>query len=101
MGSVMVVVVAPLGQFDTNLMQGGEQCLVQLLIAQSPVEALDEAILHRLPGRDVVPFNPRLIAPGQNGIAGEFGSIVADNHRWLSPFEDEAAEFTRHPQARQ
>ena len=74
-----------------------EQCLVQLLLPQSSVEALNDVILPQLPGRDVMPFNLRLIAPGQNGVAGEFGSIVAGNHRWFSAFEDEVAEFARHP----
>jgi hypothetical protein len=38
----------------------GEQMLVEALITQSTVEALDKAVLHRLARCDVVPFDPIL-----------------------------------------
>ena len=37
--------------------EGGEQMLVEALVAQPAVEALDEAILRRLARCDVVPFH--------------------------------------------
>ena len=39
-GTVCVVIIPPVCQFNTGLMQRGEQGLVQLLIAQLAVEAL-------------------------------------------------------------
>jgi hypothetical protein len=42
--------------------------LVEALVAQSAVEALDEAILHRFARRDVVPFDTVLLLPGQEGV---------------------------------
>ena len=48
MWSVMVVVVAPLGQFNTDLMQRREQGLIELLISQLAIETLNVAILHGL-----------------------------------------------------
>jgi len=42
--------------------------LVQALVAQATVEALDEAILHRLARCNVVPLDATLLLPGQNGV---------------------------------
>ena len=67
----MVVVVAPLRQFNANLLQCGEERLVQLLIAQAAIEAFDESVLHLFAGCDIVPFNLRRISPRQDGVAGE------------------------------
>ena len=52
------VVVDP-SFFDgsSGLWQAGEEVLVEALVAQSAIEALDEAVLGRLAGRDVVPFH--------------------------------------------
>jgi hypothetical protein len=47
-----------------------EQVLVEALVAQAADEALDEAVLLRLAGRDVVPFNPALLRPAHDGIRG-------------------------------
>jgi hypothetical protein len=45
-----VVVAAPLLEGDASVSERGEQCLVQQLVAQPPVEALDEGVLGRLAG---------------------------------------------------
>ena len=45
-----------------------EQMLVEALVTKAAVEALDEAILHRLARRDVVPFDVTQLLPSQDGI---------------------------------
>src|SRR5271170_1513055 len=51
----MIVVVAPCVDGLACFGEGEEHVLVEALIAQFAVEALDEGILHRLAGFDVVP----------------------------------------------
>ena len=54
-----VVVASPFLERQTRLHQRREQGLVQELVAQATVEALDEGVLHRFPGIDVVPLDAR------------------------------------------
>lgn len=51
----LVVVALPGRQHGAGMRQRAEQRLVQKLVAQAAVEALDEAVLLRLAGRDIVP----------------------------------------------
>ena len=51
-----------------RLLEVGEQVLVKALVAKPAVEALHEAILHRFPWCDVVPFDGAFLLPGQYGI---------------------------------
>jgi hypothetical protein len=48
--------------------------------------------------RDVVPFDPHLLAPAQHRQTGE---LVGDAHCWLAALRDESVEFTHDPQPRQ
>jgi hypothetical protein len=43
-----------------------EQAFVEEFVAHAAVEALDEAILHRFAGRDVVPLDPMIDCPGED-----------------------------------
>ena len=58
----VVVVVLPGRQHGSGLGERGEQRLVEQFVAQPAVEALDEGVLGRLAGRDVVPLDPYLLA---------------------------------------
>jgi len=80
-----VVVTPPRFQHGTRVGQRAEQRLVEQLIAQPAVEALDEAVLLRLAGRDVVPADTGLVRPGENGVRGRLGAVVADDRLRTSP----------------
>ena len=58
--------------------QRSEQRLVEAFVAQPPVEALDEGVLCRLAGRDIVPGDPPLGRPAQDRHAGQLRSVVRD-----------------------
>lgn len=45
-----------------------EQHLVQKLVAHAPVEALNEAVLHRLSWRDEVLIHGHILAPSEHGL---------------------------------
>ncbi len=78
MRSDIIVVLSPSIQHSADLGKRGEERLVEQFIAQACIEALDESVQCRLAGRDVVPFDPHLLAPAQHGQASEFGAIVGD-----------------------
>lgn len=94
-----VVVDAPGFDDLDGLLQGGEHTLVETLVAQAAVEALDEAILRRLAGRDVVPGDAVLLLPAQHRIRGEIAAVVDDDHRRIAPGCDDAVELADDPRA--
>jgi hypothetical protein len=59
----------------TSGLRQREQRPVEELIPKTAVEALDEAILHRLAGRDIMPFDAGLICPCEDRVAGELAAI--------------------------
>ena len=67
MRAVVIVVVLPERDLVPGLAERREQRLVQELVSQSPVEALDEPVLHGLAGSDVVPVDPGALTPRQHG----------------------------------
>jgi len=56
-----VVVDAPDSKHLSDVTQRGEQRLIQKLVAEPAVEALDKGILLRLTGSDLVPFDAALL----------------------------------------
>ncbi len=76
MRAYVVVVVPPCAQHRPSMAEAAEQGLVQALVSQPPVEALDEGVLGRLAGRDIVPLDPALLRPAQDGRGGQFRPIA-------------------------
>ena len=66
----VVVVVSPSGQLAPGVGQAVEQLLVQELVPQTAVERLDEAVLLRLSGVDVMPGYLVLVGPSQDRGTG-------------------------------
>ena len=67
MRSDVVVVVLPRRQSCAGVGERGEQRLVEQFVAQPAVETLDEGVLGRLAGRDVVPFDALVLLPAEDG----------------------------------
>jgi hypothetical protein len=53
--------------------------LIQQLVTQFAVEALDEGVLRRLAWRDVMPSDLGLLSPSQDRHAGQLRAVVADD----------------------
>src|SRR5947199_2010382 len=75
----VVVVVLPFRKSGASVSERCEECLVEQLVAELAVEALDEGVLRRLAWGDVVPIDAGLLAPAQDRSAGQLGAIVADD----------------------
>src|SRR4028118_1743856 len=76
---MVVVVLLPKGGGAAGLGQRREQGGVETLVPEAAVEALHEGVLHRLSGRDVVPFDAGLLAPPQDGYRGQLRAVVGDD----------------------
>ena len=76
----VIVIVAPGLDDLARFAQADEHVFVQAFIPQPAVEALDESILYRLAGLDVMPGHP-IERPAQHRNAGQLGAVVADDDR--------------------
>src|SRR5215204_541800 len=76
MWPLLVVITPPSLQYGTGVRQRFEQRLIQQLVAQPAVEALDETVLLRLAGRDVVPADAGRIRPAQDRVRGQLGAVA-------------------------
>ena len=65
---VKVVVDPPSLDDPADRWQASEEVLVEALVAEAAVQALDEAVLLRLAGSDVVPFDPTILLPVQDRV---------------------------------
>ena len=71
------VIIDPPGFDDTpSVTETVEEMLIQALVAQPAIEALDEGILCRLSRRDVVPLNAGFTDPFQDRMAGQLCAIA-------------------------
>ena len=67
------VVVNPPGLDDIAGFAGPvEQVLVETFVPKPSVERLDERILRRLAGGDIVPFDSCVLRPFQDRVTGRF-----------------------------
>ena len=81
--SLGVVVDPPCFDDPSGLAKVREQVLVEAFVAQPAVERLDEAVLRRLAGSDVMPFHIAILLPSEDGARGQLGAVVADDHAGL------------------
>ena len=81
------------------MIEAEEQALIEKLVAHAAIEALAEAVLHRLSGRNEMPDDPVVLRPGEHGVRGELGPIVRDDHAGLAAPFDQRRQFARHAPA--
>src|SRR5436190_11218722 len=81
MRPVMVVIDPPSLDDLSGGVQAAEQVLVEAFVAEATVEALHEAILHRLAWSDVVPHHGVILLPLQDRSGSQLGAVVADDHQ--------------------
>lgn len=100
MGPEVVVVMPPSLQLLAGMGEAGEDRLVQELVPQPRVEALDEPVLVGLARCDVVPLDIAFLRPAQDRHAGQFGAVVADDSvRPRHALEDRCIQLSADPRA--
>jgi hypothetical protein len=81
----LVVVAPPGGDLGSRLVQALEPVLVQTLVAELAVEALDVAVLHGSPWLDQDVFDAVPRCPGDEGSAGELRAVVCPDDCRVAP----------------
>ena len=99
MGSLLIAILLPNGDLGTGIGQRREQPFVWELVAEPPIEALDEAILDGFSRCDVVPADGRALAPGRDRHRSERGSIVGNHSLGAAASGDDLIELAHHPGA--
>ena len=80
MRAVVVLVVAPCRNQMAGMAQGREHVLVEAFIPKAAVEALHEAVLHRIAWRNVVLFHAAILLPFEHCVRCQLRPVVADRH---------------------
>jgi hypothetical protein len=96
----IVIIVAPEGQRLAGVGEAVKDLLVQALVKQAAVEALDRSVLPRLARSDATPGGAGIASPFEDCGAGELGAVVADNAVWFVANQDQRRQLPRHLCAR-
>lgn len=89
----MVIIVRPLGDSASGMIEAEEQALVEQLVPHPAVEALNITVLHRFARRDVVPLDLMVFRPGKDGVRGEFRAVVGDDHAGFATAFDQRCQL--------
>ena len=84
-GPHFVVVEPPCRDLFARLVQRLEPVLVQALVAEPAVEALDVAVLHGPPWLDQKVSNAVALCPADEGPAGELWPVVCPDGSRVAP----------------
>ncbi len=90
--SDLVVVLPPGGDGGPGLLQRPEPLLVQALVAELAVEALDVAVLHGSPRLDQDMPDAMCLRPAHEGAAGELGAVVGAHRQRVAAKEGSLVE---------
>src|SRR5688500_5301528 len=82
--SASIEVGHPASEHGAGVVETEEQGLVQEFVPQPALEALADAVLHRLAWRDEVPGYLVLACPGEHRVRGELGAVIGDNELGLA-----------------
>jgi hypothetical protein len=98
-----VAVVVPTVGLDrpASVEQADEPVLVEALLPELSVEALDEGVLHRLAWLDEVKVDSSTVRPAIEHPTSELRPVVRDDRRGKSARRGEALEHLDHAQPRQ
>jgi hypothetical protein len=75
----VVVISAPGFEYGACMSERSEQRLIEKLVTQTADEGFDEGVLYRLARGDVMPVDLAVVGPLQDGVAGQLGTVVADD----------------------
>ena len=100
MRSRFVVVAPPILQGLPGLGKVPPPVCVEALVAQVPIEGLDERIIHWTPGPDKVQADLLLVRPGVEVPAGELAPVIESQDGRGAALGDDAVQHGRHPSGR-
>jgi hypothetical protein len=92
--TLAVILLSPTRQDASYIIECAEPVCVHAFVAQSSVEALDMAILHRPPWLDVHQPNLRVLGPAQHTSRGELGAVIRAQIFWPTTLLDQPLQHT-------
>ena len=95
--SDVIVVVMPGGEEPAGMRYSVKHLLVQQLVSQPADQTLDEGILLRFAGCDVVLSHVALVGPAQHRLRGHFRTVIADDQPRPATPGDQDIELARQP----
>lgn len=101
MRPVFAVVDPPFFDDTACSSHAAEQALVETFVAKAAVQALHEAVLGGLTGRDVVPLDAIVLLSLQDRTRRQFDTVVGNDHQRPAAQLDHEVQFPRHPHSRQ
>ena len=96
MRPMLVVISAPSGDQDTSLWQARKPVVIQELIPEAAVEALDKGILRGFAGLDQLELNTMLASPLTQSLTSEFRTLISSNGLGVAPETNRLVEDARH-----
>ena len=75
----------------------GEPVEIRTVLAELAIDALDERVLRQLAGLDEVPLHASLLRPEEHRLAGQLGTVVADNLVWQRATLRNPVKLARQP----
>lgn len=93
MWSDVVVVLAPGIDRGASISKACEPVQVEAVLAELPVEALDERVLRRLAGLNEVDLHTGTPGPEEHRLRGQLGAVVANQNSRERPDLSEEFEF--------
>jgi len=97
--SDLVGVAAPGLDLGLSVVEAEEPVVVQALIAELAVEALNVAVLDGFAGSDDVDLHAGLVGPGVQRLAGELRPVVADDELGSASGFEQASQNACHPRS--
>src|SRR5262245_14778751 len=101
MRTSVIVVDPPALDLMPSVGQIGEPVLVQTLVAELAVEALDERILYGLAWPNEMKLHPYPVGPRVERLARELGAVVYDDAVGLTSFIHDSIQNPHDPLSRQ
>ena len=94
-----VVPLAPFSENAPGFNERLEVVLVETLVSQLAVEALDESVLNGFSGRDVVQLNAAIGGPAKHRERTHLGTVVEDDGLRVAAELSDDVERANHPLA--
>lgn len=96
----LIEVASPVSDHASGMMQRLEPLLVQALVAELAVEALDVAVLHGLARSDQDVPDAMAGGPGHEGSTGELRAVIGPHRRGVAAEDRCLVEHACHVRAR-
>ena len=98
-GTVAIIILAPLLDETPGFCQGNENILVQAFIAEPSVETFHETVIGRFPRPTMRQANAMFLRPCIQGMACELRPIVRKESAWQASLQPKALQHLNHPLA--